>query len=237
MIREMLDIHQHVLWGMDDGAADARVMRSMLKDAHRQGIACVAATCHVRPGIEPFDLGLYRERLAEAQTFCREQQLQVQVIAGAEVAWTYQTVSSLRQHRIPTLGGTDYVLLELWRDISLNEARNAVRGLIGAGYCPVIAHVERYRCFRWMPRKVLCFREETGALFQISTGALLCPCDSVEKRFVRILLEEHGADAVATDAHGTAARPVDLLKARKWLAKNTDAAYARALTTFSGALR
>lgn len=237
MRKGMLDIHQHVLWGLDDGAANARVMRSMLMESHRQGISCIAATCHVRPGMEAFDHGLYKERLDEAQAYCREKQLQVRVIPGAEVAWTYQTSSLLRRRSIPTLGGTDYVLLELWRDISLNEARNAVRSLIGAGYCPVLAHVERYRCFSWSPRRALRFREETGALFQISTGALLSPVSLIERIFVRTMLQEQGADAVATDAHGTGARPVNLLAARKWLEKHTDAAYARALTTFSGEMQ
>ena len=232
----LTDIHQHLLWGMDDGAATPQAMHHMLQDAHQQGIARAAATCHIAPGLRPFDLGVYRERLHQARDYCAQKGLDVEIIPGAEIAWTYQTVSALRQKKAPALGETDYVLLELWRDVSLQEARSAVRSLISAGYCPVLAHVERYRCFEWLPKQALRFRRETGALFQINADTLLQPGNMVEKRFVRILLEEHGLDAVASDAHGTKSRPQNLRKAHDWLRKHTDAAYARALTTFSGEL-
>lgn len=233
----LTDIHQHLLWGLDDGAATPEITHRMLKDAARQGISGVAATCHVYPGIEPFDPGIYRERLAHAQEYCRNHNLPVKVFSGAEVAWTYQTVTALRQKRIPTLGATDYVLLELWRSISLQDAYKAVRSMIGAGYCPVLAHAERYWCFEWMPKLALRLREETGARIQVNAGTLLHPRNMAEKRFGRIMLAEGGIDAVASDAHGNAARPINLRAVQRWLEHHTDAAYARSLTTFSGELR
>ena len=147
MTSGMTDIHQHLLWGLDDGAQTPESMQDMLLEARRQGIGQIAATCHVCPGMEPFDEGLYRERLAEAQAFSHHAGLGVQVLPGAEVAWTYQTVTALRQGKALRLGNTDAVLLELWQDVSLHEARRAVRSLISAGYCPVLAHVERYQGF------------------------------------------------------------------------------------------
>lgn len=233
---EMTDVHQHLLWGLDDGAKTPEIMRQMLLEAHEQGIARIAATCHVCPGMQPFDRGLYLERLQEARAFCRAQGLQVQVLPGAEVAWTYQTVNALRQGSIPTLGSTDYVLLELWRDVSLDEAKTAVRSLIGAGYRPVLAHVERYRCFSWWPRQALRFHAETGALFQVNAATLLRESPSMERRFVRTLLENQTVDAVASDSHGTRARPINLRQAREWLLQHTQEEYACALTNFSGEL-
>ena len=236
MISGMTDIHQHLLWGLDDGAQTPESMQQMLLEAHHQGIVQVAATCHVCPGMTPFDPGLYRERLREANDYCRRQGLAVNVLPGAEVAWTYQAVNALRQRKAPRLGDTDYVLLELWPDISLQEARQAVRSLIAAGYCPVLAHVERYRCFSWFLQQALRFREETGALFQMNARTLLQPRNLMEKRFVTRMLESRAIDAVATDAHGNPVRPINLLAAREWLEINTDPTYARELTTFGGAL-
>lgn len=233
----LTDIHQHLLWGLDDGPGTPDAMQAMLLEAHRQGIAQVAATCHACPGMTPFDRGLYQARLEEAQAFCRSQSLAVQVLPGAEIAWTYQTVSSLRQGKLPTLGSTDHVLLELWRDVSLQEAKSAVRSLIGAGYRPVLAHVERYRCFSWWPGQALKFRAETGALFQVNAATLLRPCSWQQRWLVRNLLEAHGMDAVATDAHGSDARPINLRQAHEWLLQHTQADYARVLTTFAGELK
>lgn len=237
MTQLMTDIHQHLLWGLDDGAKTPDIMHEMLHEAHSQGIGQIAATCHVCPGMMPFDAGAYRERLAEAQAYCRRENLNVSVFSGAEVAWTYQTVQALRQGNVPTLGSTDYVLLELWRDVSLQEARQAVRSLMAAGYCPVLAHVERYRCFTWFPGQAVRFREETGALFQMNAAMLLQPQGYIEKRFAKHMLDRHSLDAVATDAHGNAARPVNLRAAYEWLVQHTDESYARAMTTFSGELK
>lgn len=233
----LTDIHQHLLWGLDDGAKTPEIMQEMLWEAHRQGITCIAATPHAAPGFEPFDMARYKERLSEANAFCKENSLPLKVVSGAEVVWTYQTAASFRQGSLPTLGDTDYVLLELWRDISLQAAKDAVHQLIRAGYSPVLAHVERYRCFSWWPKQALRFREETGALMQVNAATLLHPHGPTETHFVHTMLRAQGIDAVATDAHGNPARPINLRQAHDWLLQHTDAEYTRKLTTFAGELK
>ena len=216
----MTDIHQHLLWGVDDGARTPKLMETMLRQASEQGIRKVVATPHAVPGFEPFDVGLCRERQMEAQHFCKVSGLDIKVILGAEIAWTDQAVLSLRQSRIPTLGDSDYVLLELWREVSWSVAVDAVRQLIGAGYCPILAHPERYVTFLLSPRKAIRFREETG--------------DFLQCRFIRTLIDKRAVDVVASDAHGSKARPVNLAAAWKWLAVNTDETYAAQVTNFDG---
>ena len=236
MKQPMTDIHQHLFWGMDDGAETPAAMYNMLQQAHKQGIRAVVATTHAAPGIEPFDMGLCRERRSEAQYFCDREGLDLKVHIGAEIAWTGQTVLSLRQGRIPTLGDTDYVLMELWRDVSWKVAADAVRQLIGAGYCPILAHPERYRAFLMSPKQAMQFREQTGVLFQINTASVLNPRGVLQQRFIRKLINERAVDVVATDAHGCAERPVNLREARNWLAANTDSAYAAQITNLDGIL-
>lgn len=234
MNMNLTDIHQHLLWGFDDGARTQEAMQKMLRKAARQGISCIAATPHARPGFSPFDMGLYRERLAEAQDYCKANDLAIEIRPGAEVEWTYQTMTALRQGAVPTLGGTDYVLLELPWTITISNAREAVRSMISAGYCPVLAHVERYRSFCWSPREALKFREQTGALFQMNAESLLAPNGFMQRHFTDVMLMEYGIDAIATDAHGCAERPVNLGKAYRWLLDNTDEDYADDLTNFFG---
>ena len=82
---------------------------------------------------------------------------------------------ALRQGKVPTIGGTDYVLLELWRDISWQAAADAVSQLTRAGYCPVLAHPERYLAFLRSPKKTLRFRYETGVLLQVNANTILNP--------------------------------------------------------------
>lgn len=153
MKQELTDIHQHLIWGMDDGADSRETMFSMLREAHFQGIKTIVATTHAAPGFHPFNMELYTERLAEAQDFCSLEDLQIQILPGAEIAWTYQVPMALQQGKIPTLGKTDYVLLELWRDISWQAATDAVNQLTRAGYYPILAHPERYLAFLQSPKK------------------------------------------------------------------------------------
>ena len=236
MKQELTDIHQHLLWGIDDGADSREIMYSMLREAQRQGIKTIAATSHARPGLQPFDMGLYTERLTEAQCFCKTEDLGICVLPGAEIAWTHQTPLVLRQGRIPTMGGTDYVLLELWRNISWQAAQDAVKQLTRAGYCPVLAHPERYLAFIRSPKKMLQFRNETGALLQLNADTVLSPRNYWERRFTEYLLKEGAVDAIASDAHDCINRPVNMEAAYQWLTIHTDAAYAKELVTFGGEL-
>ena len=234
MKRELTDIHQHLIWGMDDGADSRETMFSMLREAHQQGIKTVVATSHARPGVQPFDMKSYTERLTEAQDYCKSADLKIQVLRGAEIAWTYQAPMALRQGKVPTIGGTDYVLLELWRDISWQAAADAVSQLTRAGYCPVLAHPERYLAFLRSPKKTLRFRYETGVLLQVNANTILNPRNYWERRFTEYLLREGGMDAVASDAHNGVNRPVNLEAAYQRLILYTDATYAQKLVTFGG---
>lgn len=230
------DIHQHLIWGIDDGADSWETMYSMLREAHRQGIKTIAATPHVKPGFWSFDIEQCVERLTEAQNFCESEGLGIRVLLGAEVAWTNQTPLALRQGKIPTIGNTDYVLLEFWRDISWKEAIDAVKQLTRAGYCPVLAHPERYLAFLHSPKRTIRFRNETGALLQVNADTLLSPQNYWERRFTDYLLRTGAVDVVASDAHDTTNRPVNMEAAYHWLINHTDAAYAHKLVTFDGEL-
>ena len=230
----MTDIHQHLIWGIDDGAKTSDIMQTMLRESHNQGIHIVMATPHAQPGFLPFDMGLYQERLSEAQQYCCRANLNVQVCSGAEIAWTYQSSLALRQGRVPTLGETDYVLLELWRDVSWQTARDAVNQLKKAGYFPILAHAERYLAFLLSPKSTIRFCEQTGALLQVNADTLLNPRNLLERRFTGILLQEEAIDAIASDAHDCENRPIRMREAYDWLVVNTDETYARSVTTLGG---
>lgn len=234
MKQAFTDIHQHLIWGMDDGADSRETMFSMLGEAHRQDIKTIVATSHAKPGFRPFDMGLYTERLAEAQSFCDSEGLDIQLLSGAEIAWTYQTPLALRQRKVPTIGGTDCVLLELWQNISWQEAADVVNKLTRAGFCPVLAHPERYLAFLWSPKKTQRFRNETGALIQVNANTILNPRNRWERRFTDYLLKNGTVDAVASDAHNCVNRPINIEAAYRYLATHTDETYARELLNFGG---
>ena len=232
----MTDIHQHVLWGIDDGPKDPEGMYKMLKNAHSQGITCIYATPHASPGMQPLDLELYHQRLKEAQEYCDANDLHITVLSGAEIFWTKQTVDTLRRGGVPTLGGGEYVLIELWESISWKEVRSIAEQVMQAGCMPVFAHIERYRCFRCWPGKAIALRKELGICYQVNATSVLYPHGFIRKRFLKKMLKAQAIDAVASDAHGRSGRPMRLRKAYKELVRRCGEEYAHRLLHFNGEL-
>jgi len=231
-MKAMTDIHQHLLYGIDDGPKDAAGMHALLLSADDQGINRIAATPHACPGFKPFDPVLYEERLEEARQFCREKKLNIEIMAGAEIAWTYHTVDSLRRKALPTLNGTDYVLLELWPDVRWAEVSTAVSRLCSAGFIPVLAHVERYRCFVWNPGKAAELKQTHDIMYQINASSVLSRGGPIMNRFIRRMIGERIVDVVASDAHNCSTRPQRLLEAFKAIEAQYGKDYALELTSF-----
>jgi protein-tyrosine phosphatase len=74
-----VDIHHHLLYGLDDGPAAFHQMAGMLRAAQEDGIAAIIATPHAAPGLRPFDGALMERRVREARAFCRENALALEI--------------------------------------------------------------------------------------------------------------------------------------------------------------
>lgn len=237
MMHALTDLHQHLLWGFDDGPKTPEVMQAMLREAHDQGIRTIVATPHAYPGYHPFGMALYQERLSEAQDYCRARDWDISILPGAEIAWTYNTVEALRRKQIPTLNGTDYVLIELWKNIAWTEVKSAVQQILRAGCLPILAHVERYRCFVWNPERAIRLKEELPVCYQMDTEPVLDESGPILRRFVNRMIDEQAIDVVASDAHNCTSRPQRLAQAYQVLYKRCGAAYADALFHFEEVVR
>lgn len=227
---DLVDIHQHLLWGMDDGAESQQMMRDMLKCANEQKIRRIYATPHAVPGFHSFDTALYTQRLAETKIYASE--YGIQVVSGAEVAWTYRTVDAIKQNCVPTLNGTEYVLLEFWPSVRWDEVETAVKQLLCADYLPILAHVERYRCFFWNLQRAEDLKQQYPVLYQVNASSVLGHGGMLHVQSTKRLLHRQLADVVASDAHNCSSRPVNLLQAYCWLEAKYGSDEADRLTHF-----
>ena len=223
------DIHQHVLWGLDDGPQSPEQMRALLQQDMAEGIRLVFATTHAYPRVRPFEMNLYRERLAEANACCRDKGWPLRVMPGCEIRYCDSVPDHLTAGRLPALGGSRHVLIEFDPYASLAEIKDAADKLYIAGHSPVLAHVERYRCLVSAPERAMEIREEYGLLYQMNCETVLLPQGFRQRRFVKRLLEERAVDAIATDAHDTLLRPVQMQKAYQMLAGEQGSDYAEQL--------
>ncbi|MCI5565445.1 MAG: hypothetical protein MR400_07105, partial [Clostridiales bacterium] len=133
---------------------------------------------------------------------------------------------------LPALGNSRHVLIEFDHNAALSQIGEAADSLYRAGFQPVVAHVERYRCLVRSPRRAMEAREEYGLIYQMNCETVLRPAGLWERRFVEKLLNARAVDAIATDAHDTAQRPVRMLEAYQQLARQYGARYAGRLVRF-----
>lgn len=200
-----VDIHHHLLYGLDDGAQTFEDTKAMLKMAHKNGVKVIAATTHVMPGIERFDLMDYRERLATAQKWSDEQALGIRICFGSEIFYTASTERLLMEGYVPTLNGTSNILVEFNPNETYEKIRDAVRRLGNAGYTVVIAHAERYNALRKI-KNISDLKDQLSALIQINANTVLSAKGFLQKLWLKRVMKHDLCDAIATDAHNASSR-------------------------------
>lgn len=210
-----IDIHAHILPGVDDGAHDWDEAAALLKLAYGQGIRHIIATPHFTGNQ---DLGLLMELCT-----CLDNQAKAiadgfGVSLGQEIMYFENLVDYLNQGKALTLAGSRYVLVEFGPSDSLGRIKRAVRQLVQASYFPVIAHVERYK---WLfeqerPEELV----EYGAYLQMNARSLNGGWMDKKARWCRKNLKKGTIHFIATDMHDPSDRTPDIQTAVSWMEHN-----------------
>lgn len=235
--REMIDIHMHVIPGVDDGAEDMMMARSLLSAAKDQNIYKIFATPHN----SAFDHSTeetnthFQNLIDQAAQFFPE----VKLYPGCEVKCDMdhmdEILENIKSGKYPTLNGTNYVLIEFSRWVRPERTVPCVEAVINAGYVPIIAHMELYEYLNKHMELVEQFRK-LGALIQVNVPSLFDEMDEYVKSWARQLVVEHKVDFLGTDAHRRFDRPPSSQMGLNWLYENVDQEYADAIA-WKNALR
>jgi protein-tyrosine phosphatase len=139
-----IDVHSHLLPGIDDGCAliaDSLDCIRLLKEAGFAGSIC---TPHFLPSIYPENTPEFiRERAAALQQEVDDAGLDYRLWAGAEVRLDAETTQWLDRHGVPTLAGSRYVLIDYFGKVWPEFADETIAWLIDRGYRPILGHPER----------------------------------------------------------------------------------------------
>ncbi len=212
----MVDIHCHLLYGVDDGPDTIEESKAMLIEAARQGVDAVILTPHYRQGMFPHDPDTIRRHYSELLPIAKE--AGVRMFLGTEYHIDSECVEKLKGGRCLPLAGSEYVLAEYSHDTSYSFIKETVQDLQFAGYMPVIAHAERYACLVDDPGLVEELRR-AGALIQLNADAVLGRTVRDEKQFCKNILNSGWADIIASDSHDLKERPCQMEKCRAFAAK------------------
>ena len=209
----MIDLHCHILPGIDDGPASLDVSLAMARCAAQDGITFIACTPHIYPGLYENDrrgieaaVQAFRVELAEAG-------IQLQLGAGADTHLAPDLLDSLRAGRVPTLCGSRYLLLEPPHHVAPPRFDESMFGLMAAGYVPIITHPER---LSWIETHYSVFTDlvHRGAWMQLTAGSLTGRFGRRPRYWAERMLDEGLVHIVATDAHHIEKRPPLLAEGR-----------------------
>ena len=224
-----VDIHSHILWGLDDGAKTREEMIAMLTAAFEDGARALCLTPHYEPESFDYDTETLRARFAEAQSYAAEHLEGLSLFLGNEISYRHDSVEGLRRGKCLGLSSGRYVLVDFFDLSEYAQMKKALESFLCAGYLPVVAHVERYSFMRGRLREVAELSRE-GVLFQINSQSLMQPDRiSASRKMAEKLLSRGLADLVASDAHDTLVRNPRLSECRAYVAGRFGEEYAEML--------
>ncbi len=228
--RNMIDIHMHLVPGVDDGAENMEMALVMMIRAKQQGISQIIATPHSEVFCYSKEGGkiIFKRLVDAAAKVCPDMKLYLGCEVYCETEIMDQVLESLNSGRYPTMNGTKYVLMEFSQWVYPENTVSCVEALVTAGYKPIIAHMERYKYLQDNMELVDRFRD-LGALIQLNAYSLFDEMDNSIKNWARRLVQERKVDFLGTDAHRTYHRPPSAERGLNWLYKNVERDYADAI--------
>jgi protein-tyrosine phosphatase len=205
-VSQCVDIHCHVLPGIDDGPRNLDESLTLCRSLMRDGITTVIAT--------PHQLGRYdgqncandvRRRVGELQGVLDQKKIPLKILSGGEVRIDERIAKLLREDYILTLAdGKKYLLLELPSSVAIDPAVLTPR-LKDANVTVILAHAERYENLQADPDAAKAWID-AGAVIQVNAGAPIGAFGRSAQRAAWHWLSRGWVSVIATDAHGVGTR-------------------------------
>ncbi len=210
----MIDLHCHLLPGIDDGSQKLETSLEMARIAVDDGIQTIYCTPHIYPGLYENTGPDIQRRVSQLQLILDDKGIALALSYGADVHLVPEVAAGLASGRIPTLGGSQYLLLEPSHNVRPPRFTESVFELIGAGYVPVITHPER---LTWVTDHMNDFYSlaRSGAWLQITGGALLGKFGRQVQKISERFVGDGWASVLASDAHTTNRRAPVLAEAER----------------------
>ncbi len=209
----MIDLHCHILAGLDDGARDMEESMEMAEKAEEDGIHTIVATPHTLNGVYFTETDRTRREAGLLQDALDARKIAIKVLPGAEVRLNPFMGEVIEGPFACTLNGTGcYLLLEFPATGLPPGAENEIFALRLKGITPIIAHPERNLAIQGDPHLVERFIE-MGALCQVTAMSITGEFGSSAENAAIEMLEAGLVHVIASDAHSADDRPPRLYEA------------------------
>ncbi|WP_074415603.1 capsular polysaccharide biosynthesis protein Cps4B [Streptococcus suis] len=229
----MIDIHSHIIFGVDDGPKTIEESLSLIGEAYRQGVRYIVATSHRRKGMFETPEKIIMINFLQLKEAVAEVYPEMRLCYGAELYYSKDILSKLEKKKVPTLNGSRYILLEFSMNTPWKEIQEAVNEVTLLGLTPVLAHIERYDALAFQSERVEELIDK-GCYTQVNSTHVLKPALIGErakefKKRTRYFLEQDLVHCVASDMHNLYSRPPFMREAYQLVKKEYGEDRAKAL--------
>ncbi len=214
----MIDLHCHLLPGVDDGSPDIETSIAMARMAAADGIQVMACTPHFMPGVYDNESTDVRVRVANLQDHINQAGIDLSVVTGSDAHIRPDFLPCLRDGRILRVNDSRYVLFEPPHNIAPQRMEDLLFNIVVAGFVPVLTHPER---LKWIETNFEIFERlvGVGVWMQITGGSLTGRFGKRPQYWAEKMLGSGMVHILATDAHNLTSRPPILSEARELAVK------------------
>lgn len=207
----MIDVHLHILPGVDDGPATLADSLALARSLVEEGVRVAVATPHYNDEYPQRSAHEICERVGDLQREFDRNAIPLRLLAGHEALIQPGLAADVQSGRVATLNGSRYLLLELWNSSWMPETERVIFDLRVLGIVPLLAHPERYVAIQHDSNRLKSLIDQ-GILAQLTAGSLLGMQGKTARKCAETLLKRGLIHCIASDAHGPGRRPPAILQ-------------------------
>jgi protein-tyrosine phosphatase len=221
----MIDIHHHLLYGIDDGSPDLETSLAMARESAANGVTHIVCTPHACESY-PYNAPLIEARYEELRDRLKGQ---MRLSLACDFRMDMENVMEAAENPLRySIDGKGYLLIEFSNTSIPPQIKDSLLLLQSTGYRLIVTHPERYPAVLGNP-EMLAGWLRMGCLVQVTAGSLYGRFGRMAEAFSNELLERDWVHFIASDAHNMTGRPPHLRKGYDYVAKHAGEETARRL--------
>jgi len=216
----IVDIHSHIIPGIDDGSENMEMTLEMLRNAEKDGTKEIVATPHYLLEYGESTIKEVKVLVEEINSLLNKEEINIKIYSGQEVYFNENIIENYMEGNIGTINDSRYMLIEFpMHKFDEKKIFDTLYELQIRDIVPIIAHPERYIPFRDEPSLINNFIEE-GYLFQMNAGSIEGKFGERIKKTAHLFLENNIYNFIGSDAHKIENRNTGLKNAINILNEN-----------------
>lgn len=223
---EFVDIHSHVLPGIDDGCSDIEQSIFILKCKEAIGVTHLFCTPHYCRRREytasPEEIHSSFDKLCQR---VKDEKINITLHLGTEMEFSQDGIRYIKEGRVLTMGNSKYILVEFPPYVKAEMILQAVKEITAIGYIPIVAHIERYKSvlkhFDYIYKI-----KRMGALIQVNIRSMFI-LKLTMRKFLKRIISERLIDFIAADVHEYPLEDKEIKKCKKYIIKYADKKYLK----------